>query len=34
MKRKRTSLKTGENIVQIGDLSFEERHPGADHNLR
>ena len=34
MKRKRTSSKNGENIVQIGDLSFKERHPGADYNLR
>ena len=34
MKRKRASSKNDENIVQIGELSFEKRHAGADYNRR
>ena len=34
MKRKRASSKNDENLVQIGELSFEKRHAGADYNLR
>ena len=31
MKRKRASSKNDENLVQIGELSFEKRHAGADY---